>query len=151
MGMKGSEMSVPVACIGPNQVVDATIQLSAPEVPGRYICYFRLHQQNERFGDRIWIDVTVVDPDKLSDKQMNAMFPVAQQQDMKVEQKEVNIEQKEVKVNKQFKLNKKFKTNKLNKLNQKWKKKWKLYKNLNKNLKMKFLNLLQILLQHFQS
>merc|ERR1712166_384372 len=98
MGMKGSEMSVPVACIGPNQVVDATIQLSAPEVPGRYICYFRLHQQNERFGDRIWIDVTVVDPDKLSDKQMNAMFPVAQQQDMKVEQKEVNIEQKEVKV-----------------------------------------------------
>merc|ERR1711865_189281 len=96
--MKGSEMSVPVACIGPNQVVDATIQLSAPEVPGRYICYFRLHQQNERFGDRIWIDVTVVDPDKLSDKQMNAMFPVAQQQDMKVEQKEVNIEQKEVKV-----------------------------------------------------
>merc|ERR1712195_264366 len=36
--------------------------------------------------------------DKLSDKQMNAMFPVAQQQDMKVEQKEVNIEQKEVKV-----------------------------------------------------
>merc|ERR1712166_33180 len=98
MGMKGSEMSVPVACIGPNQVVDATIQLSAPEVPGRYICYFRLHQQNERFRDRIWIDVTVVDPDKLSDKQMNAMFPVAQQQDMKVEQKEVNIEQKEVKV-----------------------------------------------------
>merc|ERR1712166_1062812 len=98
MGMKGSEMSVPVACIGPNQVVDATIQLSAPEVPGRYICYFRLHQQNERFGDRIWIDVTVVDPDKLSDKQMNAMFPVAQQQDMKVEKKEVNIEQKEVKV-----------------------------------------------------
>merc|ERR1712166_1594132 len=93
--MKGSEMSVPVACIGPNQVVDATIQLSAPEVPGRYICYFRLHQQNERFGDRIWIDVTVVDPDKLSDKQMNAMFPVAQQQDMKVEQKEVNLEQKD--------------------------------------------------------
>merc|ERR1712195_398226 len=38
------------------------------------------------------------DPDKLSDKQMNAMFPFAQQQDMKVEQKEVNIEQKEVKV-----------------------------------------------------
>merc|ERR1711865_716733 len=96
--MKGSEVSVPVACIGPNQVVDATIQLSAPAVPGRYICYFRLHQQNERFGDRIWIDVTVVDPDKLSDKQMNAMFPVAQQQDMKVGQKEVNIEQKEVKV-----------------------------------------------------
>merc|ERR1712166_815690 len=93
MGMKGSEMSVPVACIGPNQVVDATIQLSAPEVPGRYICYFRLHQQNERFGDRIWIDVTVVDPDKLSDKQMNAMFPVAQQQDMKVGQKEVKVEQ----------------------------------------------------------
>merc|ERR1712166_117321 len=92
MGMKGSEMSVPVACIGPNQVVDATIQLSAPEVPGRYICYFRLHQQNERFGDRIWIDVTVVDPDKLSDKQMNAMFPVAQQQDMKVEQA-IQVEQ----------------------------------------------------------
>merc|ERR1712093_295926 len=58
--MKGSEHSVVVpAGIAPNQAYDATIELIAPEMEGRYICYFRLHDGDARFGDRIWIDLTV--------------------------------------------------------------------------------------------
>merc|ERR1712195_279492 len=75
--MKGSETPVVIPPVGPNQIFDATIEVSAPAVAGRYITYYRLHDGNVRFGDRIWIDVTVVDPSELTEVEMNQMFPVA--------------------------------------------------------------------------
>merc|ERR1712166_1642555 len=75
--MKGSETPVVIPPVGPNQIFDATIEVSAPAVAGRYITYYRLNDGNVRFGDRIWIDVTVVDPSELTEVEMNQMFPVA--------------------------------------------------------------------------
>merc|ERR1712166_1432879 len=58
--LKGSERSVHLPGIQPQQMTDATVHLCAPAVEGRYICYFRLHDGDVRFGDRIWIDISVV-------------------------------------------------------------------------------------------
>lgn len=38
------------------------MSLVAPQSPGRYISYWRLFAGELKFGDRIWVDVTVVEP-----------------------------------------------------------------------------------------
>jgi len=74
--IKGSEVSVDVPSgIKPNQTFDAKIDLIAPDVDGRYICYFRLHDHNARFGDRIWIDVTVVTPKNVKKEEPKKEVP----------------------------------------------------------------------------
>jgi hypothetical protein len=58
MGATPSGFLVPP--LPPKQVGDICVQLIAPRNPGRYIGYWRLvTPQNERFGQRFWVDVTV--------------------------------------------------------------------------------------------
>merc|ERR1711871_820400 len=47
--------------VDPGQVVDVEVELIAPEDDGRYISYWRLHDDvsGSKFGDRIWVDVSV--------------------------------------------------------------------------------------------
>jgi len=45
----------------PKEVVEIVVEATAPTKPGRYIHYWRLHEENGApFGDRIWLDMTVV-------------------------------------------------------------------------------------------
>merc|ERR1712036_69728 len=47
--------------VRPRATVDIVVDAIAPEKPGRYIHYWRLHDSNNvPFGDRIWLDMTVV-------------------------------------------------------------------------------------------
>merc|ERR1712054_701640 len=51
----------PSAIVEPKATVDIVVDAIAPEKPGRYIHYWRLHDSNNvPFGDRIWLDMTVV-------------------------------------------------------------------------------------------
>merc|ERR1711968_80827 len=47
--------------VAPGDVVDVEVALVAPEQDGRYISYWRLHDDASgiKFGDRIWVDVSV--------------------------------------------------------------------------------------------
>jgi len=45
----------------PKEEVEIVVEAVAPTKPGRYIHYWRLHEPNGApFGDRIWLDMTVV-------------------------------------------------------------------------------------------
>lgn len=51
----------PSAIVESKATVDIVVDAIAPEKPGRYIHYWRLHDSNNApFGDRIWLDMTVV-------------------------------------------------------------------------------------------
>lgn len=47
--------------LAPGQVVDVEVSLVAPNHEGRFISYWRLHDEasGTKFGDRIWVDVSV--------------------------------------------------------------------------------------------
>jgi len=52
---------MPLSIVGPKATVNIVVDAIAPEKPGRYIHYWRLHDANNSpFGDRIWLDMTVV-------------------------------------------------------------------------------------------
>ena len=34
----------------------------APDVPGKYVSYWRLHDGNEYFGNSVWVDIEVTEP-----------------------------------------------------------------------------------------
>lgn len=58
-GKSLGDLSVP-----PNSSVDISISLIAPNVPGRYVEYFSLHNSSgERFGDYLCVDVNVREDD----------------------------------------------------------------------------------------
>merc|ERR1719408_218816 len=63
---------MPLSIVGPKATVNIVVDAIAPEKPGRYIHYWRLHDANNNpFGDRIWLDMTVVlkKPDMVVKKQ----------------------------------------------------------------------------------
>merc|ERR1711998_409257 len=50
------KMGNPSAIVEPKATVDIVVDAIAPEKPGRYIHYWRLHDSNNvPFGDRIWL------------------------------------------------------------------------------------------------
>lgn len=54
-----SPVVVPVD-VPPNQVVDLSVDLTAPNAPGTYRGYWRLRSpQGEFFGDRVWVEIVV--------------------------------------------------------------------------------------------
>jgi len=60
----GNEIAVPVGKTGPGETVDVwTGELKAPEVPGRYVGYWRLRADEELFGNSLWVDINVVEAD----------------------------------------------------------------------------------------
>ena len=53
----GTGNTVPVGRTGPGQTVDVwTGELKAPEVPGRYVGYWRLRADGELFGNSLWVE-----------------------------------------------------------------------------------------------
>jgi len=51
----------PSSIVDSKTTTDIVVEAVAPEKPGRYIHYWRLHDANNQpFGDRIWLDMTVV-------------------------------------------------------------------------------------------
>eukprot|EP01089_Gocevia_fonbrunei_P009574 TRINITY_DN2191_c0_g1_i1.p1 TRINITY_DN2191_c0_g1~~TRINITY_DN2191_c0_g1_i1.p1 ORF type:complete len:570 (-),score=125.11 TRINITY_DN2191_c0_g1_i1:1-1710(-) len=54
--------AVVVPSVQPNEEVDISVDMVAPERPGRYVSNFRLvSPDGRRFGHRVWTDITVVD------------------------------------------------------------------------------------------
>ena len=44
-----------------HQPIHITVEAVAPKARGRYVDYWRVHDKtNKPFGDRIWLDLTVV-------------------------------------------------------------------------------------------
>merc|ERR1712196_535542 len=58
--------------VAPGDVVDVEVALVAPEQDGRYISYWRLHDDASgiKFGDRIWVDVSVNTEDSVESDTM---------------------------------------------------------------------------------
>lgn len=49
-----------VGTIKPNQEVDVTVNMKAPNAPGNYIAFFRfVCGDNNRFGQKVWCDILV--------------------------------------------------------------------------------------------
>lgn len=47
--------------VKPNQEIDVTLTMYAPQAPGNYIAFFRfVHGDNNRFGQKVWCDIMVV-------------------------------------------------------------------------------------------
>merc|ERR1711959_656439 len=75
--MEGAGAKVPVSSslVQPQDTVDVTVSLVAPQSPGRYISYWRLFAGEIKFGDRIWVDVTVVEPSTEVPRATNGEVP----------------------------------------------------------------------------
>lgn len=70
----GDQMSkldtIPVTALANGQEVDIAVDMNAPSKPGRYVGYWRLsHPDGSRFGQRVWVDICVVDPTNTSNVQ----------------------------------------------------------------------------------
>jgi hypothetical protein len=51
------EISVPVGKTGPGETIEVwTGELKAPDVPGRYVGYWRLRANGELFGNSLWVE-----------------------------------------------------------------------------------------------
>jgi len=56
----GNKVEVPIPSTSSTKDVEVSVDLVSPSVPGRYVSYFRLScREGEKFGHRIWIDLTV--------------------------------------------------------------------------------------------
>lgn len=72
----GAPESVPVSIVAAGEEVDISVSMVAPNVPGRYVSYWRLcAPEGIRFGHRVWVDIQV-STDKVSlEKQAPAPVP----------------------------------------------------------------------------
>lgn len=60
--MDGPRAGLPVQSIAPGELVDVTVELTAPAARGRYVGYWRMQTSNgEWFGHRLWADIVAVD------------------------------------------------------------------------------------------
>jgi len=56
--------AVAVPAVAPGAEVDIAVDMVAPSKPGRYVGYWRLAAPDgTRFGQRVWVDVTVIAPE----------------------------------------------------------------------------------------
>ena len=67
--IKGAETKITFGKVGPGEEVQAKVMFTAPEAEGRYINYWRLFNGDRRFGDRMWLDVTVTNPSAKEDEE----------------------------------------------------------------------------------
>eukprot|EP01117_Protostelium_nocturnum_P004430 TRINITY_DN1596_c0_g1_i1.p1 TRINITY_DN1596_c0_g1~~TRINITY_DN1596_c0_g1_i1.p1 ORF type:complete len:487 (+),score=155.70 TRINITY_DN1596_c0_g1_i1:64-1524(+) len=58
----GYKVESEVLQANPGNTVDATVHLESPNIPGRYNSCWRLCSNGEKFGPRVWVDISVVDP-----------------------------------------------------------------------------------------
>ena len=55
--------SVPVEALAPGEEVVVSLPLVAPNAPDHYYCYFKMEAPSgKRFGQRIWVSLTVKEP-----------------------------------------------------------------------------------------
>jgi hypothetical protein len=62
----GSYVAIIDRSVAPNEEVEVSVQLTAPDRTGRHVSYFRLKAPNGGcFGQRLWVDVLIIteDPD----------------------------------------------------------------------------------------
>lgn len=53
---------VAVGSVQPGEEFVVHVEMKAPEAAGRYLSFWRLRENGEEFGDRVWIDIVVSDP-----------------------------------------------------------------------------------------
>jgi next-to-BRCA1 protein 1 len=64
--------AVPVPVIEPGAEVDIAVDMTAPNLPGRYVGYYRLlTPDGTRFGQRVWVDI-IVAPQEEKPQEVNA-------------------------------------------------------------------------------
>ena len=57
-----SKEGIEVPCVNAGEETEFSINITAPNIPGRYVSYWRMmtpEPGNKRFGHRFWIDLTV--------------------------------------------------------------------------------------------
>merc|ERR1711871_1782882 len=57
--IKGSGTRVTLLQLGPGETIDVPLTFTAPSQEGRFISYWRLSHNDKKFGDRMWVDMTV--------------------------------------------------------------------------------------------
>merc|ERR1711871_1239979 len=65
--IQGTETKITFCKLGAGEETQAKVMFTAPSVEGRYINYWRLFHGDRRFGDRMWLDVTVKSADANAD------------------------------------------------------------------------------------
>lgn len=64
--IKGSGTRVTLLELGPGETIDVPLTFTAPSQEGRFISYWRLSHNDKKFGDRMWVDMTVQKHDESS-------------------------------------------------------------------------------------
>jgi len=64
--IKGSGTRVTLLELGPGETIDVPLTFTAPKQEGRFISYWRLSHNDKKFGDRMWVDMTVQKHDESS-------------------------------------------------------------------------------------
>jgi len=70
--IQGTETKITFCKLGAGKETQAKVMFTAPSVEGRYINYWRLFHGDRRFGDRMWLDVTVKSADANAGASANA-------------------------------------------------------------------------------
>ncbi|EKM61508.1 uncharacterized protein PHACADRAFT_112173 [Phanerochaete carnosa HHB-10118-sp] len=68
MSRESAAVRMPVGCVPPGAEAELVAsEMKAPDVSGKYVSYWRLHDGKEFFGSSIWVDIVVVEPDHSED------------------------------------------------------------------------------------
>ena len=60
--MCASDKKQPVESLAPGAEAEITLQLTAPEMTGRHVAYFRMQtSEGSYFGQRLWADLRVTE------------------------------------------------------------------------------------------
>jgi len=70
-----AQVQLPFSPVQAGDAVDIQVNLVAPETPGRYISYWRLFSDGQKFGDRIWVDVSVEEVQRKTQEQDDEQAP----------------------------------------------------------------------------
>merc|ERR1711916_13250 len=70
--IQGTETKITFCKLGAGEETQAKVMFTAPSAEGRYISYWRLFHGDRRFGDRMWLDVTVKGADASANASANA-------------------------------------------------------------------------------
>ncbi|GJE89466.1 ZZ-type zinc finger-containing protein [Phanerochaete sordida] len=66
--LDGAAARVPVGYVPPSAEAELIgCEMKAPDVPGKYVSYWRLHDGNEFFGSSIWVEIVVAEMDHSDD------------------------------------------------------------------------------------
>lgn len=61
--------------VGVEQEYTFAIEVTAPALIGRYTAFYRLSQSGQRFGQKVWADIRVVEPEPVVAVEVPRMVP----------------------------------------------------------------------------